>query len=131
MRVKSKSSSYNASTLKIHPLDDNTVNNAGFDVLYDEARYRYLLSCLNSLAIIMNTRDLKRLETLVHDICLENCSFKGPALKVPVVGRENVIEFYRSIMRASEDIKTHIHTYSEEKVGNSVVLSSHYISTGV
>ena len=126
IKEKTQILKYNASTSKIHPSGFKNVKN----VHYDETRYHYLTQCLYSVAELMNTRDKKGLEAVIQDIFLEDCIFKSPALKQHVIGREHVQEYFRSIMRVSDNIHSKIRKCEEEEIGDSIVISSHYTITG-
>ena len=127
---KPQISNYNALTLKIHPTKPmpTPVENI---VPFDQARYLYLLQNLYTVADLVNKRDLKGIESIVQDICLESCTFKTPALKEPVIGRDHILEFFRSVMRVGDDLHGEVFKCSEEPLNGCMVISSHYKITGV
>ena len=79
---------------------------------------------------LLNSKNSESLDTVLNDICLEDCVFKSPALKVPVVGRHHIQEFFRSIMRSSDSIHIEIYKCEEKEIGGAMVVSSFYIITG-
>ena len=127
IREKSQISNYHASTLKIHPVEPKIMKKNYFD----EPKYRYLNQCLYMIVELLNKRDLKGIESIIQDICLENCTLKTPALKEPVIGRDHIIELFRSFMRVCDDINDKILECTEDMLDDSVVITSHYILNGM
>ena len=79
---------------------------------------------------LTNQRDSCRLQLIIQDIFVEDCLFQNAALKEPVVGRCNVIEAIKSIMRVSEDLQIEVERYVDDEVNGLMVLTMDYIRTG-
>ena len=155
VKIKEKTTQhiYNASTLKVHPchspnvhsfepnisikLDpDQQVNVFSTDIpsnviLIDHARYQYFLGFLDLIAESINKKDLVGFETLIEDAFVEDCKFKNPALKNPVIGRHYILELLRSFFRVSNNLNISVCNVDEAELDGSYVLTSSYNASGL
>ena len=112
-------------SVKIHPCNSEIKLPKANDL-----RYQYLIQCLYTVADLFNTRDIVTLESVIGDICTENCLFKSYALKKPVTGRHHIMEMFKSVFRSSLDINLKIYGIEEKEVDGSLIMASNYIITG-
>ena len=121
------STAHCTNSVKVHPCE--------FEIIkpppkVNDARYQYLIECLFTVANLFNTRDVIALESIIDDICTENCLFKSYALTKPVTGRHHIMEMFKSVFRTSHDMNLQIYSIDEKEVDGSLIMSSNYIITG-
>ena len=134
-RDKPELSSFSNSTKhlqKVHAanVEKVTLKSSNFNLTDGESRYQYLITCMHLFSELTNQRDSCRLQLIIQDIFVEDCLFQNAALKEPVVGRCNVIEAIKSIMRVSEDLQIEVERYVDDEVNGLMVLTMDYIMTG-
>jgi hypothetical protein len=124
-KEKPKQLNYNGSTVKVHPCEPieklSEIN---------EPQHLYLLNCINMLKESVNKRDTARLESIVNEVCLENCTFKSNALTEPVVGRKYIVEAFQSLMRCSADVRIDIENLVESEINGSKVITMNHCVRG-
>ena len=117
----------NASTLKVHPYEQKSVVG---DNESDRRRQFFVHSMRQIFPELLNTRDLTGVEDNLKDVCTEDCIFKTPALKEPVVGVHHIIEMYKSILRTCADFQLEVISHEEDEIDGLIVLTTSHIITG-
>ena len=128
VRQKPKEINRSGSIFKIHPYEQSAHKNIGDS---DGRRQYFVQSILHYFPELLNARDILGIEANLKDGCIDNCTFKTPALKEPVVGVNHIVEMYKSILRVCADMQIEIINHDEEEIDGSIVLSSNHFLTGM
>jgi len=111
--VSATSSSSSSSKDKSFPLTD---------------RLRHLIEAPLRKIRCINASNLKGIQRIIEDICLEDCSVKFLALKDPLIGRHHYLELFLSLLRMCPDyLLKHKKTVYNQKLN---VISVFTVATG-
>ena len=69
-----------------------------------ETRMEFLTRSPRLMQNCVNGYDFKGLQTLIDEICLEDCKFKTPALSQELVGRHMIMKYWESALTAIPDL---------------------------
>ena len=141
---------YNASTFKIIPFNKSVnidFNEPSLQTTLSSSKlsfsdskevvpniqidYSHYRNFVGVVAELINKSDMTSLETLVQDSFVEDCILKNPALKEPVTGRHNIIEFFRSFTRVTSDLDITVCQRDEVELNGSIILTSNYNAIGL
>ena len=155
-RVKDEFNKYysNASTQKVYPSESDTTNNYVHKLvnypptykikLYSnksndpklndskqtDSRCDYIVDQLYLLIEAASNKDINSMDFILKDIFLQDCTFKTPALKEPLIGRHHIIQMFRSIYRVCEDFKMEVKSHDKTNVNGTTVITLQHVIIG-